>query len=49
MKILVYGHKGWIGQQFIAILRERNEKNYDYEYGTASDYEYVLGMPVQII
>jgi 3,5-epimerase/4-reductase len=43
MKILVYGHKGWIGQQFIAILRERNEKNYDYEYGTASDYEYVLG------
>lgn len=43
MKILVYGHKGWIGQQFINIMRERNEKNYDYEYGTTSDYEYVLG------
>jgi len=31
----VYGHKGWIGQQFISILREKNE--------TSTDYEYVLG------
>ena len=23
MKILVYGHKGWIGQQFISILKEK--------------------------
>jgi dTDP-glucose 4,6-dehydratase len=43
MKILVYGHKGWIGQQFIAILREKAEKHFDYEYGTYTDYEYVLG------
>ena len=43
MKILVYGHKGWIGQQFIEILREKAEKNHDYEYGIASEYEYVLG------
>lgn len=43
MKILVYGHKGWIGQQFISILREKNLKSFDYEYGIASDYEYVLG------
>jgi dTDP-glucose 4,6-dehydratase len=32
MKILVYGHKGWIGQQFIAILRE---KECDYILGEA--------------
>jgi dTDP-glucose 4,6-dehydratase len=32
MKILVYGHKGWIGQQFVSILKERIEKSYDYEY-----------------
>lgn len=43
MKILVYGHKGWIGQQFISILREKNLKSYDYEYGVSSGFEYVLG------
>jgi len=43
MKILVYGYKGWIGQQFIAILREKQEKSHDYEYGISSEYEYVLG------
>jgi dTDP-glucose 4,6-dehydratase len=43
MKILVYGHKGWIGQQFISILREKNLKGYDYEYGINSGFEYVLG------
>ena len=32
MKILVYGHKGWIGQQFISILRE---KECDYILGEA--------------
>jgi dTDP-glucose 4,6-dehydratase len=31
MKILVYGHKGWIGQQFIKILRN-NQTQYDYIY-----------------
>jgi dTDP-glucose 4,6-dehydratase len=29
MKILVYGHKGWIGQQFIEILKN-NQTSYDY-------------------
>jgi dTDP-glucose 4,6-dehydratase len=42
MKILVYGHKGWIGQQFISILREKDTKHYDYEYGLSVD-DYVLG------
>ena len=31
MRILVYGHKGWIGQQFIQILRE-NQINLNYIY-----------------
>ena len=43
MKILVYGHKGWIGQQFTTILREKQGKDYDYEYGFNTGYEYVLG------
>jgi dTDP-glucose 4,6-dehydratase len=43
MKILVYGHKGWIGQQFTTILREKQGKEYDYEYGFNTGYEYVLG------
>jgi dTDP-glucose 4,6-dehydratase len=43
MKILIYGHKGWIGQQFLSILRETIEQTYDYEYGIQSDLEYVLG------
>ena len=43
MKILVYGHKGWIGQQFVAILKAKNQQSCDYEYGNTSDYEYVLG------
>lgn len=32
MKILVYGHKGWIGQQFIELL---NSTNFIYELGNA--------------
>jgi hypothetical protein len=32
MKILVYGHKGWIGQQFINILED---KNIDYILGNS--------------
>ena len=32
MKVLVYGHKGWIGQQFITLLREKVETNYNYDY-----------------
>lgn len=32
MKILVYGHKGWIGQQFINILKD---KNIDYILGNS--------------
>ena len=43
MKVLVYGHKGWIGQQFIALLREKVNRKYDYEYGLHNDEEYVLG------
>jgi dTDP-glucose 4,6-dehydratase len=43
MKILIYGHKGWIGQQFLSILRETIEQTYDYEYGIQSDLEYILG------
>ena len=43
MNVLVYGHKGWIGQQFIAILREKVEQNYDYDYGIQTGFEYVLG------
>ena len=43
MKILIYGHKGWIGKQFLSILRETIEQTYDYEYGIQSDLEYVLG------
>ena len=35
MKILVYGHKGWIGQQFVDILREKTEKSYEYVLGEA--------------
>ena len=44
MKILVYGHKGWIGQQFIGILREKQEKTHDYVLGEArvGDIESVL-------
>jgi dTDP-glucose 4,6-dehydratase len=44
MKILVYGHKGWIGQQFVAILREKKEQAYDYAYGLQTGGpDYVLG------
>jgi dTDP-glucose 4,6-dehydratase len=43
MKVLIYGHKGWIGQQFVALLREKGESNYDYEYGIQTGFEYVLG------
>ena len=43
MKILIYGHKGWIGQQFLSILRETIEQTYDYEYDIQSDLMYVLG------
>jgi len=43
MKILIYGHKGWIGQQFLQVLRETIEQTYDYEYGIQSDIEYALG------
>ena len=43
MKILVYGHKGWIGQQFVSILREKAELSHDYEYGQNTEFEYVLG------
>lgn len=43
MKILIYGHKGWIGQQFLQVLRETIEQTYDYEYGIQSDIVYVLG------
>jgi len=42
MKILVYGYKGWIGRQFISILKEKTKQSCDYDYGV-SDYEYVLG------
>jgi dTDP-glucose 4,6-dehydratase len=36
MKILLYGHKGWIGQQFISILREKTESQmHDYVLGDA--------------
>ncbi len=27
MKILIYGHKGWIGQQFVEILKTEQMKN----------------------
>ena len=43
MKVLVYGHKGWIGQQFVALLKEKMDANYDYEYGFQTGLEYVLG------
>ena len=43
MNVLVYGHKGWIGQQFITLLREKTAANYDYEYGMKTGFEYVLG------
>jgi len=43
MKVLVYGHKGWIGQQFITILKEKVDEKYDYEYGLHTGFEYVLG------
>ena len=33
MRILVYGHKGWIGQQFVDILK--NLSDIDYVLGTA--------------
>ena len=41
MKVLVYGSKGWIGQQFIDILKSTNT---EYVSGTsrADDYENVL-------
>jgi dTDP-glucose 4,6-dehydratase len=35
MKILVYGHKGWIGQQFVSILREKEKQDYVYVLGDA--------------
>ena len=43
MKILVYGHKGWIGQQFVKILREKAEEEYDYVYGFYTGHQYDLG------
>jgi len=43
MKILLYGHKGWIGQQFVDILRAKQEQSHDHEYGIDTEYEYVLG------
>ena len=43
MKILVYGHKGWIGQQFVKILREKAEEEYDYVYGFYTGHQYELG------
>jgi dTDP-glucose 4,6-dehydratase len=43
MKILIYGHKGWIGQQFLQVLRETIEQTYDYEYGIQTDLVYILG------
>jgi dTDP-glucose 4,6-dehydratase len=42
MKILIYGHKGWIGQQFVSLLRKKETQHYDYEYGLSVD-DYVLG------
>ena len=34
MKLLIYGHKGWIGQQFLEIVKQNKDVNFEYVLGT---------------
>ena len=39
MRILIYGHNGWIGQQFVDILKKRPDINYVLGIARVENYD----------
>ena len=42
IKILIYGHKGWIGNQFVTLLKTDNNVNYSLSQSRVDDTAFMI-------